>query len=168
MILLVGYSAYPRKIDFKRMRQIADACGAVLMCDMAHFAGLVAGHVYMKNYEFTLPAFSGDIDGTFSNTPNTDDVDNISVRLAYVDKNDAVHFFSEPDSAQHRTYCTRNVVGNNVYFASLPDDAHEPMAIVGGATMLPIMQFAVLGGPDTGRITQYINDTLPLKSKSLR
>lgn len=72
--------------------------------------------LYMKNYEFTLPAFSGDIDGTFSNTPNTNDVDNISVRLAYVDKNDAVHFFSEPDSAEHRTYCTRNVVGNNVYF----------------------------------------------------
>ena len=50
MILLVGYSAYPRKIDFKRMRQIADACGAVLMCDMAHFAGLVAGHVFEDDY----------------------------------------------------------------------------------------------------------------------
>ena len=47
--------------------------------------------------------------------------------------------------------------------SSLPDDAHEPTAIVGGATMLPIMQFAVLGGPDTGRITQYINDTLKPK-----
>ena len=72
--------------------------------------------LYMKNYEFTLPAFSGDIDGSFSNLPNTDDVDNISVRLAYVDKNDTVCFFAESDSAEHRTYCTRNVVGNNVYF----------------------------------------------------
>ena len=72
--------------------------------------------LYMKNYEFTLPAFSGDIDGSFSNLPNTDDVDNISVRLAYVDKNDTVRFFAESDSAEHRTYCTRNVVGNNVYF----------------------------------------------------
>lgn len=51
LILLVGYSAYPRKIDFKRMRQIADACGAVLMCDMAHFAGLVAGHVFEGDYD---------------------------------------------------------------------------------------------------------------------
>ena len=51
LILLVGYSAYPRKIDFRRMRQIADACGAVLMCDMAHFAGLVAGHVFEGDYD---------------------------------------------------------------------------------------------------------------------
>ncbi len=43
LILLAGYSAYPRKIDFKRMREIADSIGAVLMVDMAHFAGLVAG-----------------------------------------------------------------------------------------------------------------------------
>ena len=51
LILLVGYSAYPRKIDFRRMRQIADACGAVLMSDMAHFAGLVAGHVFEGDYD---------------------------------------------------------------------------------------------------------------------
>ncbi len=43
LILLAGYSAYPRKIDFSRMRQIADSIGAVLMVDMAHFSGLVAG-----------------------------------------------------------------------------------------------------------------------------
>ena len=42
LILLTGYSAYPRKINFKRFREIADKCGAVLMVDMAHFAGLVA------------------------------------------------------------------------------------------------------------------------------
>jgi glycine hydroxymethyltransferase len=46
LILLAGYSAYPRAIDFRRMRQIADAVGAVLMVDMAHFAGLVAGKVF--------------------------------------------------------------------------------------------------------------------------
>ncbi|MDR1177994.1 MAG: glycine hydroxymethyltransferase, partial [Spirochaetaceae bacterium] len=45
-ILLAGYSAYPRKINFKRMREIADASGAVFMVDMAHFAGLVAGKVF--------------------------------------------------------------------------------------------------------------------------
>jgi len=45
LILLAGYSAYPRNIDFKRMREIADEVGAVFMVDMAHFAGLVAGGV---------------------------------------------------------------------------------------------------------------------------
>lgn len=46
LILLAGYSAYPRAIDFSRMRAIADKAGAVLMVDMAHFAGLVAGGVF--------------------------------------------------------------------------------------------------------------------------
>ncbi len=46
LILLAGYSAYPRKIDFAKMRAIADEVGAVLMVDMAHFAGLVAGGVF--------------------------------------------------------------------------------------------------------------------------
>jgi glycine hydroxymethyltransferase len=45
LILLAGYSAYPRLIDFARMREIADETGATLMADMAHFAGLVAGGV---------------------------------------------------------------------------------------------------------------------------
>ena len=45
LILLAGYSAYPRKIDFRAFRDIADEIGAVLMVDMAHFAGLVAGKV---------------------------------------------------------------------------------------------------------------------------
>lgn len=43
LILLAGYSAYPRLINFAKMREIADEVGAVLMVDMAHFAGLVAG-----------------------------------------------------------------------------------------------------------------------------
>ena len=51
LILLAGYSAYPRKIDFKRFRAIADKCGAVLMVDMAHFAGLVAGKVFTGDYD---------------------------------------------------------------------------------------------------------------------
>lgn len=46
LILLAGYSAYPRAINFRRMRQIADKVGAVFMVDMAHFAGLVAGGVF--------------------------------------------------------------------------------------------------------------------------
>jgi glycine hydroxymethyltransferase len=51
LILLAGYSAYPRKIDFKRMRQIADKAGAVFMVDMAHFAGLVAGKVFKDEFD---------------------------------------------------------------------------------------------------------------------
>lgn len=43
LILLAGFSAYPRNINYRRMREIADKVGAVLMVDMAHFAGLVAG-----------------------------------------------------------------------------------------------------------------------------
>lgn len=45
-ILVGGYSAYPRRINFAIMREIADEVGAVLMVDMAHFAGLVAGKVF--------------------------------------------------------------------------------------------------------------------------
>jgi glycine hydroxymethyltransferase len=45
LILLAGYSAYPRLIDFSIMRSIADEVNAVLLADMAHFAGLVAGGV---------------------------------------------------------------------------------------------------------------------------
>ncbi len=42
-LLMCGYSAYPRTIDFERFRKIADDCGALLMADIAHIAGLVAG-----------------------------------------------------------------------------------------------------------------------------
>ncbi len=45
-IIIGGGSAYPRVIDFARMRAIADKVGAYLMVDMAHFAGLVAGGAY--------------------------------------------------------------------------------------------------------------------------
>ena len=50
LILLAGYSAYSRLIDFSIMREIADKCGAVLMTDMAHFSGLVAGKALKGNY----------------------------------------------------------------------------------------------------------------------
>ncbi|GAA2112595.1 glycine hydroxymethyltransferase [Microlunatus panaciterrae] len=46
LILIAGYSAYPRRINFAKMREIADEVGATLMVDMAHFAGLVAGKVF--------------------------------------------------------------------------------------------------------------------------
>ncbi|MEM7445504.1 MAG: serine hydroxymethyltransferase [Pseudomonadota bacterium] len=45
-IIIAGGSAYPRQIDFAKFRQIADDVGAIMMVDMAHFAGLVAGGVH--------------------------------------------------------------------------------------------------------------------------
>jgi glycine hydroxymethyltransferase len=45
-LIIGGGSAYPRTLDFARMRQIADKVGALLLIDMAHFAGLVAGGVH--------------------------------------------------------------------------------------------------------------------------
>ncbi len=45
-MIIAGGSAYPRVIDFARIRTIADACGALMLVDMAHFAGLVAGGVH--------------------------------------------------------------------------------------------------------------------------
>ena len=50
LILLAGYSAYPRKINFRRLGEIAHENGAVFMVDMAHFAGLVAGGVFTDEY----------------------------------------------------------------------------------------------------------------------
>lgn len=45
-LIIAGGSAYPRILDFARFREIADEVGAILMVDMAHFAGLVAGGVF--------------------------------------------------------------------------------------------------------------------------
>ena len=46
LIIVAGYSAYPRRVNFRIMREIADEVGATLFVDMAHFAGLVAGKVF--------------------------------------------------------------------------------------------------------------------------
>jgi glycine hydroxymethyltransferase len=51
-ILICGFSAHPRIIDFERFRKIADDCGAWLMCDMAHIAGLVAGGAHPSPFPY--------------------------------------------------------------------------------------------------------------------
>ena len=51
LILIAGYSAYPRRVDFATMREIADEVGATLVVDMAHFAGLVAGKVFTGDFD---------------------------------------------------------------------------------------------------------------------
>ncbi|PJD94169.1 MAG: serine hydroxymethyltransferase [Parachlamydia sp.] len=50
-ILLAGYSAYSRRLNFATMREIADSVGAVFMVDMAHFSGLVAGKVFQGEFD---------------------------------------------------------------------------------------------------------------------
>ena len=51
-MLLAGWSAYPRQLDFARFREIADEVGALLMVDMAHFAGLVAAGLHPNPVEY--------------------------------------------------------------------------------------------------------------------
>lgn len=51
-IIVAGFTAYPRKVDFKKFREIADSCGAILMVDMSHVAGLVAGKVYTSPFQY--------------------------------------------------------------------------------------------------------------------
>jgi glycine hydroxymethyltransferase len=51
-LIIVGFTAYPRIVDFKKCREVADACGAFLMVDMSHFAGLVAGEAYPTPFEY--------------------------------------------------------------------------------------------------------------------
>src|SRR6476469_6333430 len=50
LVLIAGYSAYPRKVNFATLREIADEVGATLMVDMAHCAGLVAGKVFTGDF----------------------------------------------------------------------------------------------------------------------
>ena len=45
-LIMCGYSAYPRVIDFAKFREIADECGAILHADVAHIAGLIASGVH--------------------------------------------------------------------------------------------------------------------------
>lgn len=51
LLIIAGYSSYPRKINFRVFREIADEVGATFMVDMAHFAGLVAGKVFTGDFD---------------------------------------------------------------------------------------------------------------------
>ena len=51
-LIVAGFTAYPREVNFKKFREIADSCGAFLMVDMSHFAGLVAGGVYNSPFKY--------------------------------------------------------------------------------------------------------------------
>jgi glycine hydroxymethyltransferase len=51
-VIIAGFTAYPRVVDFKKFRDIADGVGAYLMVDMSHFAGLVAGEAYPTPFKY--------------------------------------------------------------------------------------------------------------------
>lgn len=51
-LIVAGYTAYPRKIDWKKFREIADSCRAILMVDMSHVAGLVAAKEYPTPFKY--------------------------------------------------------------------------------------------------------------------
>ncbi|HLO39751.1 MAG TPA: serine hydroxymethyltransferase [Phycisphaerales bacterium] len=51
-VLMCGYSAYPRVIDFKKFREAADECGALLVADVAHIAGLIVGGVHPSPFPY--------------------------------------------------------------------------------------------------------------------
>jgi len=51
-IIVAGFTAYPRKIDFKKFREIANSCGAYLMVDMSHIAGLVAAGEHPSPFKY--------------------------------------------------------------------------------------------------------------------
>merc|ERR1719160_2333821 len=51
-MIICGASAYPREINFKKFKEIADECGALLMADIAHFSGLVASGLHMSPFEY--------------------------------------------------------------------------------------------------------------------
>lgn len=51
-IIVAGFTAYPKVVDFKKFRQIANKCGALLHVDMSHFAGLVAGEAYPSPFPY--------------------------------------------------------------------------------------------------------------------
>lgn len=51
-LIVAGFTAYPRKVDWKKFRTIADEVGAILMVDMSHVAGLIAGGVYPSPFPY--------------------------------------------------------------------------------------------------------------------
>jgi glycine hydroxymethyltransferase len=51
-IIVAGFTAYPRRINWKKFREIADSCGAILMVDMSHIGGLIAGKAYPAPFKY--------------------------------------------------------------------------------------------------------------------
>ncbi len=115
-LIVAGYTAYPRTVDFKKFREIADACGAILMVDMSHFAGLVAGKAYPSPFEYA-------------------DVVTTTVHKTLRGPRSAI-IFSRKDKTQ------KNTKGNDVTFGELIDKAIFP-GLQGGPHMNQVAAVAI-------------------------
>ena len=115
-MIIAGYTAYPRIVDFKKFREIADTCGAILMVDMSHFAGLVAGGVYPSPFPYA-------------------DIVTTTVHKTLRGPRSAI-IFARKDKFQ------KNAKGNDVNFGDLIDKAIFP-GLQGGPHMNQIAAVAV-------------------------
>jgi glycine hydroxymethyltransferase len=115
-MIIAGYTAYPRIVDFKKFREIANTCGAILMVDMSHFAGLVAGGAYPSPFEYA-------------------DVVTTTVHKTLRGPRSAL-IFARKDKTQ------TNAKGNEINFGDLIDKAVFP-GLQGGPHMNQIAAVAV-------------------------
>jgi glycine hydroxymethyltransferase len=115
-MIIAGYTAYPRIVDFKKFREIADSCGAILMVDMSHFAGLVAGKEYPSPFPYA-------------------DVVTTTVHKTLRGPRSAL-IFSRKDKTKD------NAKGNEISFSDLIDKAVFP-GLQGGPHMNQIAAVAV-------------------------
>ena len=72
-ILLGGFSAYPRELDYGKMKQIADEVGAVTVMDMAHIAGLIAGGALENPFDHGFDVVTTTTHKTLRGPPRRDD-----------------------------------------------------------------------------------------------
>lgn len=128
-IIICGFTAYPRQVDFKKFREIANTSGAILMCDMSHFAGLVAGEEYPSPFEYC-------------------DIVTTTVHKTLRGPRNAM-IFSRNDKKQ------KNTKGKDISFAELIDKAVFP-GLQGGPHNNQIAAVAVaLKEADSGTFKKY-------------
>ncbi|WP_353736821.1 serine hydroxymethyltransferase [Aquamicrobium sp.] len=156
-LLIAGGSAYPRTLDFARFRQIADDTGAVLIVDMAHLAGLVAGDAYPSPIPFADVVTSTTHEklreprGGFAKKSNSATFPGLqSGRLMHVIAAKAVAF-GETLHPSSRT-CSRAVVGYCRVLAQALTDSGLAMTTGGMESHLALVDLRPLGV--TGNIAE--------------
>ncbi len=128
-MIIAGFTAYPRVVDFKKFREIADSVGAILMVDMSHFAGLVAGRAYPSPFPYA-------------------DVVTTTVHKTLRGPRSAL-IFSRKDKTQ------KSAKGNDISFSDFIDKAVFP-GLQGGPHMNQIAAVAVaLKEADTPAFKKY-------------
>ena len=156
-LLIAGGSAYPRTLDFARFRRIADDTGAVLIVDMAHLAGLVAGDAYPSPIPFADVVTSTTHEklreprGGFAKKSNSATFPGLqSGRLMHVIAAKAVAF-GETLHPSSRT-CSRAVVGYCRVLAQALTDSGLAMTTGGMESHLAVVDLRPLGV--TGNIAE--------------